>query len=623
MIQQLVELSNRLKKGQEGKKTTHDALTKVPVGIDCVIDQKGNFKRFIVHERQNTLAERIAAKKGKARLLVDKAEEMLEFVDEAKVVAKAAKQKKKPENALEDARAQSKFKHELFRNKLDNYRHLKQLSGVFSFYESNRMDGIEKARKAFAKEVDEKQRIGNITFLDSSEAKRLHEQDSIYDAIIASYETSMTNLKNKRFDRCSVCGSTSHPVGDKPHGMIKGVPGQPRRDRAFVSYNKSAFESYGMTGNENSSICTHCAKAYVDGLNWLLAPSSWVPSERKGKPRPVFKNRKDISNDRSNDTAVVFWLRKAVETSILDILDNPTEDNVRAMFDSVFEGRRTATKIEPDTFYAITLSGTAARIAVRDWIETSLENLRANLVRWFQDIEIARYDPDQSKLMKHYSRFKSLVWNVKGKSDNDVQHGRIGAVLWKCAVTGHSPPLWLLHAVLNRIRAEQSSKPEEGKKRSRWEIKLPDRIALLKLYLNRKTNQQERSQFMPELDKSNQNTAYTCGRIFAVFESIQYHASGGNLNAGIRERFFSFASTMPATAFGRLCKLAQHHLSKIRGENVGLAVNLDKKLQELMSRVEGTRFPAVFSLEDQASFAIGYYHQRQKDFTTKQSNKEE
>ena len=120
---------------------------------------------------------------------------------------------------------------------------------------------------------------------------------------------------------------------------------------------------------------------------------------------------------------------------------------------------------------------------------------------------------------------------------------------------------------------------------------------------------------MSEQDGTGANTAYTCGQIFAVLESIQYHASGGNLNAGIRERFFSFASTMPSTAFGRLMKLTQHHLSKIQGEKPGLAINLDKKLQELMSKVEGTRFPTVFSLEDQASFAIGYYHQRQKDFS--------
>jgi hypothetical protein len=42
-------------------------------------------------------------------------------------------------------------------------------------------------------------------------------------------------------------------------------------------------------------------------------------------------------------------------------------------------------------------------------------------------------------------------------------------------------------------------------------------------------------------------------------------------------------------------------------------------MQELMCNVEGSRFPATFSLEDQASFAIGYYHQRQHDFAKKQN----
>lgn len=595
MIQELVDLSIRLRKGHEADKTTHDALTNVVVGIDCVIDQKGNFKQFmVVPDKKLTLAERVPAKKGKARLLLDRTEEVLGIVLDPK---KAEETKKK---------------HERFLEKLTAFRQLKQLDPVISFYETNKTNGIEKARKEFFRQVGEKERMGNIAFLIFGESHRLHEQDQIYEAIIKQYGTFLTEIKNSRFERCSVCGSTSHPVADKPHGMIKGVPGQPRRDRAFVSYNKSAFESYGMTGNENSSVCTHCAKAYVDGLNWLLAPTSWIPNEKKGKPRPVFKNRKDISNDRSNDTAVVFWLQKQSELSDLDLLDEPDEKVIQALFDSVCSGDPSrAGKLESNKFYAITLSGVAARIAVRDWIETSVGNLRANLAQWFKDIEVVRYDPDQTKLMNHYPRFKSLVWNVKSNNDNDVQHRRIGAVLWKCAVMGHSPPLWMLSAVINRIRAEQGKTT-------------PERIALLKLFLQRKLNQQERSKLMSTPDGSNHNIAYVCGGLFAVLELIQLASNDfKKVNAGIRQRFFSFASTMPSTAFGRLMKLTQHHLSKIRREKPGLAVNLDKRLEELMCKVEGTRFPAVFSLEDQASFAIGYYHERQKPFPTKQTNKEE
>lgn len=583
MIQELVELSKRVKTSQAKGSLAHDALDNVSVSVDCVIDRKGNFKEFIPHSQDKplTVAERITAKKGKARLLVDKPEEVLKYGEKA------------------DA------KHRLFLEKIKLYSHLKELAPVVAFYESNRANGITKARAAFGKQLDEKERAGNIAFLLAGDKKRLHEQAAVFDAVIEEYEKAMGELKSARFSQCSVCGSTSNAIADLPHGMIKRVPDGSTMGCALISYNDSAFESYALKGNENSSICTRCAKAYVDAMNWLLAPQAWIPSDKKGKLKPVFKNRKDISPD----TAVVFWLREAVEANILDMLDHPTEESVKALFDSVFSGKKVSA-LNSDTFYAITLSGAAARIAIRDWIETSLESLQANLAAWFQDIEIAQYDSERKSVIHQFPRFSGLVWSARSKSTNDVQHGRIGATLWKCAVMGHPAPLWLLSMVLSRIRAEQGRITAE-------------RASLLKLYLNRKLKQQGGTTVMATPNELNSNIAYTCGQLFAVLESIQYHALGGDINAGIRERFFSFASTMPSTAFGRLMKMTQHHLSKIRGEKPGLAVNLDKKLQALIGNVEGMRFPAVFALEDQASFAIGYYHQRQQDFASTSTKKED
>ncbi len=593
MIQELVELSNRIPKGS----ISHDAFGTVQVSIDCVIDRKGNFKQFIIHENQPTIVERLASKKGSARLLVDKAEEVLEYVNE----------KEKSRDKLEKQRKQAPLKHKKFLEKIEDFKDIKEMSPVLLFYNENRESGSIKAQKEF-NAIEEKQRRGNIAFLLFDESKRIHEKQIIYDAIIKRYETFLVEEKNDRFDRCSICGSLFFPIADIPHGMIRWVPKGQKNGCALVSYNFTASESYKFKGNQNSSICTKCAKAYVEALNWLLTPSSWIPNEKKNKPsRPVFKNRKDISAD----TAVVFWLRDSLELSDLEQLDEPNEDAIRAMIESIHSGKKSVAKnIVPDKFYAITLSGVAARIAIRDWIEISVDNLQSNLVQWFEDIQIGEYKKETKQIVLSYPRFKNLVLALKKNQEkNSVQHGRVGAILWRCAVQGNSPPLWLLSSLLNRIKAEQGKVTAE-------------RIALLKLYLNRQNNQQEGVKFMTTLDESNKNTAYICGRIFSVLESIQYHASGGNLNAGIRERFFSSASTTPSTAFGRLMKLSQHHLSKIRGENAGLAINLDKKMQDLFCNIEGVQFPSVFSLEEQASFAIGYYHQRQKDFENKPINKE-
>lgn len=123
-----------------------------------------------------------------------------------------------------------------------------------------------------------------------------------------------------------------------------------------------------------------------------------------------------------------------------------------------------------------------------------------------------------------------------------------------------------------------------------------------------------------ELDVKNKSTAYVCGRIFSVLESIQRAALGKNVNSGIRERFFSSASTSPSLAFGRLMKMSQNHLSKIKNNKPGLAIFLDKELQELFSNIEA--FPVIFSLEEQGQFSIGYYHQKQDNFK-KAAEKEE
>lgn len=582
MIQELVVLAGNLREKKLKGTYVHDALDNVPVSIDLIIDRKGKFKQFIVHDKVISIAEAITAKKGKARLLVDRAEEVLNYGNGAKA------------------------KHQLFLAKLKEYSDLPALSPIIAFYGSNKAIGLQRARTVFPKEVEEKLRGGNISFMLNDDKKRFHENREIQKTIIDKYKSSQLKLKNSRFPSCSVCGSLEYAIADVPHGMIKRVPDGQTAGCALVAYNENAYESYKLTGNENSSICTHCARAYVDALNWLLAPSSWKPSEKKGKDIPVYKNRRSISED----TAVVFWLQNALEATELELLDAPDEGKIREMIQAVESGKAGHVKnLNTDMFYAVILSGAAARIAIRDWIVTSVSNLRTNLVQWFDDIEIAYYDKDEGCTVRFHPRFWELVKAAKGKSSNDVQHARIGAALWKCAVMKATPPLWALSSVLNRIRAERGHTTSE-------------RIALLKLIMNRRINHQGGKKYMATHDKTNQNIAYTCGCIFAVLESIQYHASGGNLNAGIRERFFSFASTMPATAFGRLMKLSQHHLSKIRGEKPGLAVNLDKKLQELMSKVEDFRFPLVFSLEDQASFAIGYYHQRQKDFDTKSNTKE-
>ena len=101
------------------------------------------------------------------------------------------------------------------------------------------------------------------------------------------------------------------------------------------------------------------------------------------------------------------------------------------------------------------------------------------------------------------------------------------------------------------------------------------------------------------------DAAYLCGRLFAVFDRLQYLALGG-VNAGVVERYYASASVTPSLVMGRLFRNAQFHLAKAGG---GVAENVRKDFEEIASAL-GQRFPATLDLEGQGRFALGYYHQK-------------
>jgi CRISPR-associated protein Csd1 len=113
------------------------------------------------------------------------------------------------------------------------------------------------------------------------------------------------------------------------------------------------------------------------------------------------------------------------------------------------------------------------------------------------------------------------------------------------------------------------------------------------------------------LDPTNINIGYRLGRLFAALEKIQEDANPG-LNATIRDRFYGAASASPVTAFPQLLKLKNHHLKKL--DNPRFAGAHEKRLTEIFDGLPA-QMPAHLRIEDQARFAIGYYHQRQAFFT--------
>ena len=117
------------------------------------------------------------------------------------------------------------------------------------------------------------------------------------------------------------------------------------------------------------------------------------------------------------------------------------------------------------------------------------------------------------------------------------------------------------------------------------------------------------------LDETNTSVAYLCGRLFAVVESMQWKAMG-NVNSGIKERYFAAAALQPAYILGQLLtKNVTIYQRKIGGY-------LANELNEIAGKIsENGSFPQRFSAIEQGEFALGYYFQRNhKKDTTESTN---
>lgn len=538
MFAELVELGKRVRKG-------HDALKEEKCSWDIIIDKEGNFLNQIIPCNEIIEAENLTAKKGKARLLLDKPEETLGF---------------------------DKDKHEKYLSKLFEYKDVQELSPVFSFYD--KPEEVEKVRKAFLELPQAKQK-GNLTFMVDSE--RILSNESVRNAIKKKYEEGLSS--KKQGDRlCAVCGTNNYPILDEPHGSVKLPKGQ-TAGSMLVSYNTNAFESYNLKGNLNSGICTNCARNYIEALQYLAGNGHNITSE-KGETKFKYSNRQKISDD----TIALFWTKEPnYDIDPFSDICQPKEERVRKLFSSIITGdnQRVNSELE-NYFYCCTMSSAAARIAVRDWMAISVSQYQKNLQQWFNDI--ATIKDGETFYPGINSILNSCIKKKTKPTQSDVKaKARIGAILWHAALTNTSLPLMILQSVLTQIEHAYFS---------------PEKSTVIRLVLNR--NIKKTYYMKKELDEKNESKAYLCGRLFALICQLQYKAQG-DVNSSIKDRFFASASSNPSRAMSTLLtKYVPVYQKKTKGAYT-------KSITEIASRIE--HFPERLTLTERGEFALGYYHQ--------------
>lgn len=588
-INQLINYGKQLK--DNDCNINHNSLKETKFGIILTIDKNGAFLGFNSISIKTTICENILVKKGHARLLVDKAEEVIKYVDPLS------------EN-LEKSTLSTQKKYQLFQDKLSKF-DLLEISPVKKFYK-NKESGVDKALSEFEKQVDEKKRPENIVFLVLGDSNYIHEQQAIYDEIIKQYNSLQMDKMKGSTRKCSTCGSDKYPVEDTPYGMVQGVPNGQSTGCALISFNFDSVESYGLKGNLNAGMCTECASNLNRGLSYLLNNRITITETIKGvvKNFPKYTNRKNIGED----TCVIYWCRNNEQVNIIDSIDKPTPEFFTELIESISKSNpSTINLFNDDAFYILEISGNSARISVRSWVETTLRDVRINIKSWYDDIGIITKDFDTKEMVKKYPNIYSLShcsFPKKKESGGDkILASRIESALWQSALRNTFIPLWIVEKILQRIRRD-SGKIDFNQ------------VVCLRLILNR--NNKGGEKIMGELDTNNKNKAYICGRVLAVVERAQYLALEKET---IGEQFYSSFSTTPAMTISGLLKMNKHYVQKLKAskKHYGTGVNIEKSLTNLLADV--CELPSMFSLEEQGQFTLGYYFQRKEQFN-KVSEKE-
>lgn len=401
---------------------------------------------------------------------------------------------------------------------------------------------------------------------------------------------------------CLISGDAA-PIA-RLHPAIKGVFGGQSSGGSIISFNKEAFASFGKEQGANAPVSEQSAFAYTTALNYLL-------------------RRENNHCLTIGDASTVFWAEaddnataQATEGFFAQVFTPPDDEQESAKVFNVLEqigkGRplqEIAPELSPNTrFYILGLAPNAARISVRFWLDTTFGQLAENLAQHWQDLALEprawKTPPSIFKLLLETAiKFKNSEGRYEKPKAETISPVLAGEMT-RAVICGTPYPLSLLSQLITRIRADGDVNGL--------------RVAMMKAVLQRRFRKGFIEEGVPmSLNNESPNRAYLLGRLFAVLERIQYQALG-ELNAGIADRYYGSASAVPFSVFPRLLSGAKHHLSRLRKDKAGMAVNLDKDLGEIIAKLPET-FPRHLSIDEQGRFAIGYYHQKQSYFAKKET----
>lgn len=368
---------------------------------------------------------------------------------------------------------------------------------------------------------------------------------------------------------CLVTGEIG-AITTKLEHKLKGVPDTQASGASLISAYCDAFHSYGCEGAKASPIGVNTAEIIAQVLSYLISHD-----EHKIRVGPVL---------------YLFWgEQEHIDPN--DWFNQPQLEDVKALLQAFKTGKRPP-NVKAENFYILALSGGGGRVIVRDFLQTTVEEVKFALANWFAAQNLIDFNGESKEPIGLYS----MAAQAYRDAAKELQPHTLVSLM-RCALQVNSPlPKDLLHKVLERVRVQRQPNYRQASL-----IKL----ILISWGVNITVSLDERMENL----SIRQKQAYCCGRLLASFATIQYYALG-QVNSSVIDDNYGAAATTPSRVFGHLEVKVQAHLADLRKSKPGMAGFFTKQLEEIHAAMPGASFPNTLTLEEQGIFAMGYWHQK-------------
>ena len=377
---------------------------------------------------------------------------------------------------------------------------------------------------------------------------------------------------------------------------IKGVAGAQMSGAKIVSFNCASFVSYGKEQSYNAPVGEETAFAYCNALNYLLGSSN--NKQMIAGTTSVFWT--DAPRDRSAEVEELFSMTVVNPPPVFDDILNK---RVKYVVEQLAKGMNPVDKLEDADvqFFFLGLEPNASRLSVSFWHVATLGKMLEAVGRHMQDLSLQRqWTEENSKKPETLLPSPHALLRETVRDPKDIPKPFFGALMRSILLQLPYPDA-MAAAILLRMRLDHTVNYL--------------RCAFLKAWLTR--HPKHSCNITTMLDENNKEPGYLAGRLFAAYEKTQIDANQGrDLNATIRDRYYSSASASPLAVMSTLKRTYNHHLGKLMpSERDGR----EELIRQIMGGINAKEFPAHLNLKQQALFTIGYYHQM-RSFYTKRSD---